>query len=117
MATKQFRRTVPPIKLDRHPELHWPPGIAPNPPWTGPSPEVPDPLRVILTSVELVQNKKHSERRLRLTGSYDGNVYYSTMSLEDPAVLNSLYKLLGTFLGQTIARIGSAQVDRSLKRI
>lgn len=107
-------RKVPLLRLRQHPRIHWPPGAEPNPPWAGPTPEFPDPMRVVLTKVELVEADKHATRHLTLTGNYGGNVYRTTLSVEDPALLNNLCKSLGSCLGETIANIGSHAIDPGL---
>jgi hypothetical protein len=72
---------------------------------------VPDPLRVVLTKVELVQADKHAARHLALSGTYEGNPYRTTLTLEDPSLANNLYKSLMKCLGETIASVGSREVD------
>ena len=108
---------VPPFRLGDHTGLHWPPGLAPNPPWAGPSMEVPDPLHVVLAKVELVEDPKPGKRHLTLTGTYHGSLYRTTLKVEDRSLLTNLWKSLGTCLGETIAAIGSHRVDRSLNRV
>jgi hypothetical protein len=112
---RMVARTVPRLKLREHSKLHWPPGSEPNPPWAGPTPDFPDPSRVVLTKVELVEADKHAARHLTLTGSYDGNLYRTTLTIDDLSLLNNLCKSLGRCLGETIAEIGSHEVDRSLQ--
>ncbi len=107
-------RKVPLLRLRQHPKIHWPPGAEPNPPWAGPAPEFPDPLRVVLTKVEMVEANKHAQRHLTLTGNYGGNVYRTTIAADDPTLLKNLCKSLGRCMGETIANIGSHEVDRDL---
>ncbi len=107
-------RKVALLRLREHPKVHWPPGIDPNPPWAGPSPEIPDPSHVTLTDVQLVEGDKHAQHHLTLTGTYHGNVYRTTLSVDDPLFLRNLCKSLGKCLGETIAEIGSHHIDRSL---
>jgi hypothetical protein len=107
-------RGVPLLRLREHPKIHWPPGAEPNPPWAGPSPEFPDPSRVVLTKVELVEADKHAKRHLTLTGTYDGNLYRTTFAADDPSLLTNLCKSLDRCRGETIAEIGSHEVDRTL---
>jgi len=108
---RTVRRKVPLHRLREHPAIHWPPGIEPNPPWAGPNPRVPDPLHVVLTKVELVQPDKHAARHLTLSGTYEGNPYRTTLTLEDPSLANNLYKSLMKCIGETIAGVGSREVD------
>ncbi len=107
-------RRVPLLKLREHPKIHWPPGTEPNPPWAGPTPEFPDPLRVVLTKVELVEADKHAPPHLTLTGNYGGNVYRTRISADDPTLLKKLCKSLGRCTGETIAKIGSHEIDNDL---
>lgn len=114
----RIRQTVarkhPLRRLRDHPALKWPPGVEPNPPWGGPSPELPDPGKVILTRVEMVQGDAHAPAHLTLTGTYDGNLYRTTLTASDPALLPNLCVTLGKCVGETIAEVGNHEVDNSL---
>lgn len=103
------------VKLENHRGIHWPPGAEPNPPWVGPTSEFPNPLLVTLGEVELVKGSKDSERHLRLTGTYDGNLYRTSFMVDDPALLFNLFELLSKRAGETIGAIGGQMVDLSLK--
>ena len=115
------RRTVPrkvPLqRLRNHPKIHWPPGVGPNPPWAGPSPEIPEPSRITLTKVEMVEAGKHAGPHLTLTGLYGGNIYRTTLTIDDPALLANLCESLRRCVGETITVVGSHAVDQSLNRI
>lgn len=111
---RMVARKVPLLKLRAHPKVHWPPGADPNPTWAGPSPEVPEPSHVVLTKVELVEDRERGRRHLTLTGTYDGNLYRTTLTVDDASLLTNLCKSLGKCLGETIAEIGSHEVDRGL---
>ena len=118
VITRRMRaRKVPLQRLRNHPKIHWPPGVGPNPPWAGPSPETPEPSLITLTKVEMVEAGKHAGRHLTLTGLYDGNIYRTTLTIDDPSLLANLCELLRTCVGQTIAVVGSHAVDQSLNRI
>lgn len=111
---KMVARKVPLLKLREHPKLHWPPGADPNPVWAGPTPEFPNPSDVVLTKVELIEEDKHAARHLTLTGTYHGNLYRTTLTIDDSAQLTNLLKLLGKCRGQTMAEIGAREVDSNL---
>ncbi len=113
--TKQtIARKHPLRRLREHPAIHWPPGAEPNPPWAGPSPEFPNPGEVTLSGVELVQADAHAPAHLTLTGTYDGNLYRTTLMVADPALLANLCLTLGKCVGESIAEAGSHEVDNSL---
>ncbi len=103
------------LKLQEHPGIHWPPGVEPNPPWVGPTSEFPDPLRITLSEVELVPPDKHAPRHLRLTGTYEGNLYRTSLGVDDAGLLVSLFELLTKLVGLTMGVIGSQLVDRALR--
>jgi len=103
------------VKLENHPGVHWPPGVEPNPPWVGPTSEFPDPFLMTLSEVELVAADKHAPSHLRLTSTYGGNAYRTSLGVVDAALLLALFQLLAKRVGQTIAVIGAQLVDRSLK--
>lgn len=109
-----FPRKHPLHRLRDHPKLHWPPGVEPNPPWAGPGAEFPEPGMVVLTGVELVRPDAHAPAHLMLAGNFDGNLYRTTLTLEDAALLPSLCVTLGKCVGRTIADVGSVEVDGSL---
>lgn len=115
MAPKQrmVPRRVALLRLRDHPKVRWPPGVEPNPPWAGPTPEFPDPAQVVLTKVELVEDKR-AGRHLTLTGTYDGNLYRTTLTVDDSSLLNNLCKSLGRCVGETMAEIGSHEIDHAL---
>lgn len=92
--------------LRQHPQIHWPPGVQPNPPWAAASREPPDPLHIILSAVELVEPDGPKERHLALTGTYRGNIYHTTLTADDAALLNSLFELLRKCVGEPIGEIG-----------
>ncbi len=102
------------LRLREHSAVHWPPGIEPNPPWAGPHPEVPEPREIVLTKVELVEADRHSPRHLTLAGTYDGNIYRTTMTLDEPALLPNLFRTLRKCLGESMAEVGSHFVDNRL---
>ena len=108
-------RKVPLTSLSAHPKLHWPPGLEPNPSWTGPGAEVPDPSHIVLTKVELVEADKRAPRHLTLTGTYHGNVYRTTFRVDDDALLTNLWEMLRKCIGEPIYEAGSHQVDRTLR--
>ncbi len=114
----QTRRTFPrkhPLhRLRDHAKLRWPPGVEPNPPWAGPGAEFPEPGMVVLTGVELVRPDAHAPAHLTLAGNYDGNLYRTTLTLEDAALLPNLCVTLGKCVGRTIADVGNFEVDDSL---
>jgi hypothetical protein len=88
--------------------------VEPNPPWAGASPEIPEPGKVILTGVEMVQGDAHTPAHLTLTGTYHGNLYRTTLNATDPALLPNLCVTLGKCVGETIAEVGDHEVDNSL---
>jgi hypothetical protein len=107
-------RKVRQIRLRDHSKVHWPPGIEPNPPWAGPSPEVPEPREVVLTEVHLVEADRNAPRHLMLSGTYHGNVYRTTMMLDDPTLVPNLFRSLEKCVGESIAEAGSHFVDSKL---
>lgn len=107
-------RKHPLLRLREHPAIHWPPGVEPNPPWAGPSSEIPQTDMVTLTGVELVQADAHKPAHLVLSGTYDGNLYRTTLRVDDPTLLANLCVTLGKCVGETIAEAGSHEVDKSL---
>ncbi len=111
---RMVARKVSPVRLRDHSKVHWPPGIEPNPPWAGPSPEVPEPREVVLTRVELVEPDRRAPRHLTLAGTYDGNTYRTTMTLDDTALLPNLFRSLRECVGESIAEAGSHFVDKDL---
>lgn len=108
-------RKTPLTNLRDHPKLHWPPGVEPNPPWAGPSAEVPDPSHVVLTKVDVAEADKRAPRHIILTGTFHGNIYRTTLTTDDGALLNNLGKLLQKCVGEPIYQVGSLQVDRSIR--
>ena len=117
ITRRMVPRKVPLQRLRKHPKIHWPPGVEPNPPWAGPSPEIPEPSRITLTKVEMVETEKGAGGHLTLTGLYDGNPYRTTLRIDDPSLLANLCESLGTCIGESIAAIGSHAVDQSLNRV
>jgi hypothetical protein len=115
-TTKPVARRVPLRMLRQHPSLHWPPGLQPNPAWAGPSPEVPDPSKVVLKSVELAAEKEGGSH-LVLMGDYDGNPYRTTLTIDDPSLLGSLQSTLRKCVGETIGAIGAHRVDGKLNLV
>ena len=114
--TKQtVARKHPLHRLREHPKVHWPPGAEPNPPWAGPSPEFPEPDMVVLTGVEFAQADAHARAHLTLSGTHNGNLYRTTLTVDDPALLANLCVTLGKCVGETIAEAGSHEVDPSLR--
>jgi hypothetical protein len=119
MESERTKRPVPrkvaPLKLGEHPQIHWPPGVEPNPPWaaTGPSVESPDPMHITLTEVALVEAREHTPDHLALAGNYHQKLYRTTLRPDDPALVMNLYLTLRKCIGETIARIGEHDVDRS----
>ncbi len=103
------------MNLSDHPRLHWPPGVEPNPPWSGPSAEVPDPSHIVLTKVELAEADKHAPRHLTLTGTFHGNIYRTTFRVDGDELLSNLWELLRKCVGEPIYQIGTHQVDRSIR--
>jgi hypothetical protein len=112
-TTKPMARRVPLQMLREHPSLRWPPGLEPNPAWAGPSPEVPDPSKVVLKNVELVAEKEGGSH-LVLIGEYDGNPYRTTLTTDEPALLASLLSTLRKCIGETIGAIGAHRINREL---
>jgi hypothetical protein len=106
-------RKVPLTKLRDYSKLHWPPGVEPNPPWAGPAPEAPDPFRVIVKGIELVEASEHRPRHLTLTGEYHGNVYHTTLVCDDAKVLTNLWQRLRQCVGESVERIGEHEVNKS----
>jgi hypothetical protein len=107
-------RKTPLTTLSDHPKLHWPPGVEPNQPWAGPGIEVPDPAHIVLTKVDLAEADKHAQRHLVLTGTFHGNIYRTTFTVDDDALLDNLRELLRNRVGEPIYQIGSVQVDHSI---
>ena len=107
-------RKTPLRRLRDQPTLHWPPGIAPNPAWAGPSPEVPDPSRIVLRTVELIRDENGQASHLVLTGDCHGNPYRTTLTVDRPALLTILSDTLRRCLGESIEEIGAHTVNRSL---
>jgi hypothetical protein len=103
------------MNLSNHPKVHWPPGVEPNPPWAGPGTEVPDPSQIVLTKVELAEADKHAPRHLTLTGTFHGNVYHTTLRVDEHKLLSNLWELLRKYVGEPIHQIGFLQVDRSIR--
>jgi hypothetical protein len=116
-TAKPVPRKFPLRSLREHRSIHWPPGIEPNPAWAGPSPEVPNPSRVTLITVELVREAKGPGSHLVLTGQYDGNPYRTTLTIDEPALLANLCDTLRRCIGETIEQIGAHRVDRTLKLV
>jgi hypothetical protein len=115
-TTRPAARRVPLRMLREHPSLHWPPGLEPNPAWAGPSPEMPDPSRIVLKTVELAAEKQGGSH-LVLIGEYDGNPYRTTLTISDHALLASLYRTLRKCVGETIETIGAHRTDRELNLV
>ncbi len=115
-TTKPVPRRVPLRILREHPSLHWPPGLEPNPAWAGPSPEVPDPSKIVLKHVELAAEKEGGWH-LVLTGEYDGNPYRTTLTIDDPSLLASLHGTLRKCVGETIEAIGAHRINRELNLV
>jgi hypothetical protein len=70
---------------------------------------------VVLTGVELVQANAHARAHLTLSGTHGGNLYRTTLTVDDPALLANLCVTLGKCVGETIAEVGSHEVDLSLR--
>jgi len=115
-TTKAVARRIPLHMLREHPSLHWPPGIEPNPAWAGPSPEVPEPTKIVLKKVELAAEKEGGSH-LVLIGEYDGNPYRTTLAVDDPALLPNLHGTLRRCVGETIAAIGAHRISRELRLV
>lgn len=110
-------RKTPLRRLRDQPTLHWPPGLAPNAAWAGPSPEVPDPSRIVLKAVELVRDENGQASHLVLTGEHAGNPYRTTLTVDPPALLTTLCDTLRKCLGEKIEEIGAHTVNRSLSLV
>ncbi len=108
---RTFPRKVPLIILREHSKIHWPPGVEPNPPWAGPSREFPDPVHVTLAQVELIDLHGPGPPHLALTGTYHGNTYHTTLTVDDPALLANLFEWLRKCVGEPVGEIGSHRVD------
>ena len=65
----------------------------------------------------MVEAGKHAGGHLTLTGMYKGNIYRTTLRIDDRSLLANLCESLSTCIGETIAAIGSHAVDQSLNRV
>ena len=69
---------------------------------------------MVLTSAELVKERRGEASHLVLTGEYNGNPYRTTLTVDTPTLLINLGEILRKCVGETIEEIGAHRVDRNL---